>query len=374
MKRLISKAVVFAMVLGLGLTTAQGAVIVKKLTGLSISGSSTVICNSQTALTATASFDDGSSEVVNASWTSSSTSVATVSGSGVVTGKKGGSVTITASYTAEGITKTASKGITVNKTLQSLVISGNLGVLIKGKTTLTATAKYNDGTSGKVTPKWTSSSTAVATVSSSGVVVGKKVGSTTIKASYTYNGVTRAVSAKVTVAQKLPKSLSITGTGTSLLSDKKLVLTAMVKYTDGTTAKVKATWTTSDKTIAVVSNGTVTGKKAGSAKITATYTASGITLTTTKKITVTKQPSKLTVSGLASVQVGKKITLTATVKYNDGSSSAVKPKWKSANTALAVVSSAGVVTGKKAGKVVITATYTYAKVTVTVKKTITVKK
>ena len=152
MKRLISKAVVFAMVLGLGLTTAQGAVIVKKLTGLSISGSSTVICNSQTALTATASFDDGSSEVVNASWTSSSTSVATVSGSGVVTGKKGGSVTITASYTAEGITKTASKGITVNKTLQSLVISGNLGVLIKGKTTLTATAKYNDGTNGKVTP------------------------------------------------------------------------------------------------------------------------------------------------------------------------------------------------------------------------------
>ena len=356
------------------LPSVQGAVVQRVLTRLTVSGASSLVSGKTARLTATASFDDGSSEVVTPVWTSSNTGIVAVNGSGLMTGKKAGKAQITASFTAAEVTKTATLSVTVTKVLQSVTVSGTAFVLLNGKTTLAATAKFNDGTTAKVAPKWTSASTAIAVISSSGQVTGKKVGSTTVKASYTYAGVTKAGSLKVTVVKKMPKSVALSGNA-SVFVGKTLPITAKAAYTDGSSATVKGTWTSSAPTVAAVSaGGVVTGKKAGAVTITFQYTESGKTVTATKKVTVQKQPKSLTVAGAASVFAGQKITLTATAVYTDGSKGAVTPQWKSSNTGIATVTAAGVITGKKAGSVTITATYTYNQATKTATKKITVQK
>lgn len=54
-------------------------------------------------------------------------------------------------------------------------------------------------------------------------------------------------------------------------------------------ADAQVTWTSSDNTIASVSDGTVTGESAGSATITATITVDGVNYTDTCEITVTEE-------------------------------------------------------------------------------------
>ena len=290
MKKMFLKAFVLAMTLGL--TSSQGAVVIwKQLQSLSISGSSSVAYNGKVTLTANAKYSDGSSAKVSdkAKWSSSNTAVATVSNTGVVTGKKGGSAKITASYTEEGITKSATITVTVTKKLQSLTVGKTSDVPVNSKVTLTATAKYDDGSSENVTAKWSSSNTAIATVSSSGQVTGKKAGAVTITASYTYGGVTKTCSLNVKVIKKVLQSVTLSGGGSTVVSGKTLKFTATAKYSDGSSANVAGTWKSSSTGIATVSGGTVTGKKAGTATITVSYSAGGVTKTASKKITVTKQ-------------------------------------------------------------------------------------
>ena len=223
---------------------------------------------------------------------------------------------------------------------------------------------------------WTSSDKSIATVSKTGVVSGKKAGTVTIKLTCEdYHGNTRTASKKVTVAKvKQLEKVSLSGGGAKVLSGKSLTFNAVAKYTDGSTAKVKGSWSSSDKKIATVSSGKVTGKKAGKVKITVSYTEGGITKKASKEIVVARELKSFSVSGAKSVAVGKRTTLTANAKFSDGSSSKVKAvKWSSSNKSVATVSAAGVVTGKKAGTANIKATYTYGGVTKSVTHKITVK-
>lgn len=107
--------------------------------------------------------------------------------------------------------------------------------------------------------------------------------------------------------------------------------------------KKKAKWTTSDKSIASVSQkGKVVAKKAGTATITATIG--------TQKYTcqVTVQTPKLSTTKLTLVK-GEK----ATLKLN-GTNQAIT--WKSSNKKVAAVSKSGLITAKKKGTATITAT------------------
>ena len=78
--------------------------------------------------------------------------------------------------------------------------------------------------------------------------------------------------------------------------------------------------------------------------------------TTTPETTKTKniKVTKVTVSGTNKVQVGKSITLKATITPSNASNKSVT--WKSNNTKVATVSTSGKVKGIKAGTVTITAT------------------
>lgn len=108
----------------------------------------------------------------------------------------------------------------------------------------------------------------------------------------------------------------------------------------------QVTWKSSNKKIATVdSYGKVTAKKAG--KVTITAKANGVT----EKCTITvKAPSIKLNKTKSTVYTGGSFQLKADVK---GKSSAVI--WSSGNSKIATVSSTGLVTAKKAGKVTIKA-------------------
>src|SRR5437773_6683281 len=114
-------------------------------------------------------------------WASSNTSVASVTGSGLVTGAAAGSATITA--TSEGHSGTAS--ITVaNVPVASVSVSpATASLQVNGAVQLVATPKDANGIPLSGRPvSWSSSNTSVATVSSSGVVTGAAAGAATITA------------------------------------------------------------------------------------------------------------------------------------------------------------------------------------------------
>ena len=114
-------------------------------------------------------------------WASDNTTVATVSATGLVTGKVAGSATITA--TSEGQGGTAAITV-VHVPVASVTVSPAPASVQAGQTVqLTATPKDASGTplAGR-TVTWASDNTAVATVSGSGLVSGVAAGSATIMA------------------------------------------------------------------------------------------------------------------------------------------------------------------------------------------------
>lgn len=117
----------------------------------------------------------------------------------------------------------------------------------------------------------------------------------------------------------------------------------------------KVNWTTSDATVATVADGTVTGVKAGTATITAT-TEDG-SFTATCAVTI----ENIAVTGItladATVSIGDKKTLTATIEPNDATIQTVT--WSSSNTAVATINATtGEVKGEAKGETTITATST----------------
>ena len=102
----------------------------------------------------------------------------------------------------------------------------------------------------------------MATVSD-GVVTAKKVGSATITA----KAGDKTATCTVTVVATPVTSVTLNKTTASLKAGETVTLTATVKPDDATDRTV--TWSTSDASVATVSDGVVTAKKVGSATITA---------------------------------------------------------------------------------------------------------
>ena len=157
-------------------------------------------------------------------WSSSNTSVATVSSTGVVKGVAAGPATITVTTVDGG--KTASCTVTVRQAtvpVQSVSLNKTQLDLTVGNTaTLTATVLPENATNKSVT--WSSSNTSVATVTSSGVVKGVAAGPATITATTVDGG--KTASCKVTVAALPEPKLSV--------STKRLDFGNQIKFTQKT--------------------------------------------------------------------------------------------------------------------------------------------
>src|SRR5207245_56151 len=215
------------------------------------------------------------------SWTSSNTSVATVDGSGLVTGVVAGTATITA--TSEGQSGTASVTVS-NVPVASVTVTPASASVNEGKTVqLTATPKDANGNplTGR-TVSWVSGNTAIATVSSSGLVTGKVAGTATITATSEGQSGTSAI----TVVHVPVASVSVAPASASVQAGSAIQLAATPKDANGNPLSGRTvSWSSSNTSVATVSSsGLVTGVTVGSATITATSEGqsgtSAITVTT----------------------------------------------------------------------------------------------
>ena len=85
------------------------------LSSITINGSSSVNVGSTATYTCTATYSNGTTKTVTPTWAiSAGSSYASITSAGILTGKAAGTATIQAKYTDGGVTKTATKNITVN--------------------------------------------------------------------------------------------------------------------------------------------------------------------------------------------------------------------------------------------------------------------
>ena len=312
--------------------------VVVKVKSITLSQTSATIAVGQEPLTLTATISPDNAADKTVTWTTSDATVATVN-NGKVTAVKVGTATIT----AKAGDKSAVCEITVVPTpVTSVTLSQTSASLKVGETvTLTATVKPDDATDKTVT--WSTSDGSVATVSN-GVVTAKKVG----VASITAKAGDVSATCEITVVPTPVSSVTLSQPSASLKVGETVTLTATVKPDDATDKTV--TWSTSDGSVATVSNGVVTGKKVG----VATISAKAGDVSATCEITVIPTPvSSVTLSQpSASLKVGETVTLTATVKPDDATDKTVT--WCTSDGSVATVSN-GVVTAKKVGVATITA-------------------
>jgi len=321
------------------------------VTGVSLSKTAAVAVGKTITLTPTITPSNATNQ--NVEWKSSDTAVATVSSAGVVTGIKAGSAKITVTTKDGG--KTAECTVTVSASTVAVTgvsLNKSSTTIAVGKTeTLTAAITPSNATNKNVT--WSSNKSAVATVSSAGVVTGVSAGSATITVT-TEDGKKTATCA-VTVSAS---TIAVTGVSLSKTAavavGKTITLTPTITPSNATNQNVE--WKSSDTAVATVSSaGVVTGIKAGSAKITVTTKDGG----KTAECTVTVNASTVAVTGVslsntAAVAVNSNVTLSPTITPSNATNKNVA--WSSSDSAVATVSTSGVVTGKSAGKATITVT------------------
>ena len=309
-------------------------------TSLSFTGTG----SSQT-LTATVSPSNATNKTLT--WSSSNTSVATVS-NGVVKAVGFGTATITAKSNNG---KTASCKVTVNPiqptgikaTPETSTLYG-----LNGTVKLSANVMPSNATNKTVT--WSSRNTSVATVSSDGTVKAVGYGTTVITAK-TVNGLTSNCTVTVnpiavTGVSLNKTSLSFTGTGSSQ------TLTATVSPSNATNKTL--TWSSSNTSVATVSNGVVKAVGFGTATITA---KSNNGKTASCKVTVNPiQPTGIKATPETSTLYGLNgtVKLSANVMPSNATNKTVT--WSSRNTSVATVSSDGTVKAVGYGTTVITAT------------------
>ena len=180
-------------------------------TSISLNGSNTVAVGGTTQLEVTYS---SGSNVKNVTFSSDSTSVATVSNTGLVTGVSEGSARITAyadsdaqggkvsAYIDITVSPVSVTGVTLNSTTASVKVGQT--------TTLIATVSPSNATNKSVT--WSSGSNAIATVSENGVVTGVAAGTTDITVRTVDGNKTAKCTVTVTAAGGGEEEFSITYT------------------------------------------------------------------------------------------------------------------------------------------------------------------
>lgn len=167
-----------------------------------------------------------------------------------------------------------------------------------------------------------------------------------------------------TVGEKLTPTVKLTATKLALKTKQSVT----VRATGLAKGDYVKSWTSSKKSVATVDkNGKITAtSKEGTAVITVTL-ASGKTAKVTVTVKMIRTTKLTKVPKTLSLTTGKKYTLKPVVTP---SNSQEKVTYKSSNTKIATVSSTGVITAKKVGKVTITVQSGKQKATVT----LTVKK
>jgi len=163
-----------------------------------------VVAGSTQQFTATGNYNNGSTQNITTlvTWTSSNTTVATISAQGFANAVAAGQTSITA--TLSGITASVPFTVT-NGVLKSIAITPTAVILNIGQSQqFVATGTYADGVAAPLPNPvtWTSSAPTVASIGATGIATGLKLGTTTITASVTTSaGTVTSNVANVTVVE-----------------------------------------------------------------------------------------------------------------------------------------------------------------------------
>src|SRR3989441_106313 len=198
---------------------------------------------------------------------SSNAPVASVNGSGLVSGAGAGSATITA--TSEGQSGTSGVTVTFVPVASVTVNPASASVQVGQTVQLSATPRDANGNAlpGR-TVTWASTNTTVATVNGQGLVTAKVVGSATITA--TSEG--QSGSAAITVTAAPVATVTVSPAAAAIQPAQTMQRTAITRDANGTTLPGRTvTWVSNNNPAGTVSSsGLVTGVATGTALITAT--------------------------------------------------------------------------------------------------------
>ena len=237
---------------------------------------------------ATALFSDGSTKDASstATWSSSNTSVAVVSTTGLASGIGLGTTNIGATFS--GISAT-SEPLLVDQ-LNSITVSPSPVTVPQGSTVqFTAVGNFTFASGGtsdldvssQVT--WASSNPAVATVDNTGNATAVGPGGPINITATSCDGITVGT-AKLTVGAPAATSLVVTPATITISTGTTTLFTAMEMLSNGTTQPTTGvTWASGTTTVATIDpiSGVALGVTAGTSTITATETSSGLTGTAT---------------------------------------------------------------------------------------------
>ncbi len=311
-----------------------------------------IISGATTQLTATLRNANGKQlSRNNVTWSSSNADVATVSGTGLVTGVTSGFAIITAESGGSSATAT----ITVLSTPASAVTVNLPTSSLSAGQTMQATATVTDAAGNVLSGRpiaWQSSNPSVATVNASGLVAGVAAGNVTISA------IVDAVvgRASLSVVTAVATSLSIVPISVTLNAGQTTTLSAReLDQTGKLIANHKVAWSSANPAVASLSDSVVQALAQG----TATVSASVDGLQASATVTVGATPAAtLAVSTTSlSLLTGNASQITAIAKDASGNVLANRAaSWTSSNSAVATVSPTGLVTGVGEGSATVTAT------------------
>ena len=265
------------------------------------------------------------------SW-SMSNSLATVTGSGVVTALSTGSTDVIYTVTTACGTLSTSKTITISSFLTAGTIGGASSICTGGTASLTET----------VTGGVWSTSNSTASITTGGTVTGLTPGVDTISYTVTTGCGTAVATKTVTVS-----ATAVTGT---ISGPSGVCAGSLITLTESVSG---GAWGASNTNATITTGGVVTGILPGLDTITYNVTNACGTATTTKVITVSPLPTTGTITGAGTLCAGTSTTLGTT-----GTTGGV---WSSTNTAVATIgSSTGTMTGMSAGSTTISYTISNA--------------
>ncbi len=324
------------------------------LQGITIEGSASVAENTTTSYTCKAWSNNGSSSTVSPTWSLTNNTIgASLDSSGHLTVPTTGgrqTVTVNASYTSNGVTRSITKNITISNdyALSSLLIEGSDTVNELTQTQYACTALYNDASANTVLPTWSiANPVGVHSISSLGLLTtedleGTSNDSITVQAQYSENGTSKTATKVITVnnnvylAQVLVEGPAINA-GTSetytcqgVLSNGDVVSLTGISWSvtaDNTKATVSITSGGVFTASSITDNQTLT--------VNASVTYKGVTVSGNKSVYVDDIPRVLTslaIVGPTTVPEEKDTIYQAVASYNYGATAVVNATWSVVGT------------------------------------------
>ena len=284
-------------------------------------------------------------------WTSSDETVAKVSKDGIVSARKEGSAVITA-VTADGGYR-ASCEITVQRAIVDGIYLSTEAEALKAGVTKRLSAQISPDSALNRDVIWTSSDETVVTVTNDGVVTTLKAGTAVVTVTTVEGGYSSSCEIIVLEENAKVDGVELSTETETLVAGHAKNLSA--KITPSYAANKEIIWTSSDESVAKVSNqGVVSARKEGSAVVTATTVDGGYRAFC--EITV----QRAVVDGIylftdaEELNVGETKRLPAQISPDSALNREVI--WTSSDETVVSVTNDGVIKALKAGTAVVTVT------------------